>query len=596
MGEVYRARDTKLGREVALKILPETFTHDPERVARFRREAQVLAALNHPHIGAIYGLDEADGQQFLVLELIDGETLADRIANGPLPLDETLTIATQVAEALEAAHEKGIIHRDLKPANIALTSDGHVKVLDFGLAKAMDPASATSVDLANSPTLTSPAAMTGVGVILGTAAYMSPEQAKGRGGDKRSDVWAFGCVLYEMLTGTRAFEGEDLSETLAAVLRGEPDWRALPALLPPSVRALVEGCLTKDRQQRIGDMSVARFLLHQPTLAFGAVPTPAAPPPRWFWRHALPPMATTAVIAVAITGAIAWRIWPSTPQPTITRFPIALGDGHTFTNGGRQELALSPDGTRLAYVANAQVYLRSMSEVLAKPIAGTESSQGGVTNPVFSPDGRSVAFYSPSEHALKRIAVTGGAAVTICPADYPYGMSWDRDEILFSQGSTGILRVSARGGTPELIVGVKTGEVAYGPQLLPGGQAVLFTLATGTNAVAWDTAQIVVQSLTSGQRTILISGGSDARYLPTGHLVYAHGGVVFAVRFDLRQLAVVGGPVPVIEGVSRAFGVTGAAQFSTAQSGTLVYVPGPVSTSLTPLDLAVMDRQAPCSA
>jgi serine/threonine protein kinase len=239
MGEVYRARDTKLGRDVALKILPETFTHDPERVARFRREAQVLAALNHPHIGAIYGLDDANGQQFLVLELIDGETLADRLNRGALPLDEALAIATQIGEALEAAHERGIIHRDLKPANISLTKDGQVKVLDFGLSKVTETASGPSVDLANSPTLTSPAAMTGVGVILGTAAYMSPEQAKGRAADKRSDVWALGCVLYEMLTGKRAFEGEDVSDTLAAVLRGEPDWTALPADVPPAVRTLL---------------------------------------------------------------------------------------------------------------------------------------------------------------------------------------------------------------------------------------------------------------------------------------------------------------------------------------------------------------------
>jgi Tol biopolymer transport system component len=339
-------------------------------------------------------------------------------------------------------------------------------------------------------------------------------------------------------------------------------------------------------------VSTAHFLLTEhASLTSAAITTvPATVPLRSNWRRALPLAATTAVIGIAITGAVAWRIWPSTPRPTITRFPIALGDGETFTNVGRQYLALSPDGMRLAYVANFQVYVRSMAEPLAKPMAGTESPQGGVTNPVFSPDGQSLAFYSVSERALKRIAVTGSAAVTICPADNPYGVSWDHDEILVGQGSAGILRVSATGGTPELIVGVKTGEVAYGPQLLPGGQAVLFTLATGTDAGAWDTAQIVVQSLTSGHRTTLVSGGSDARYLPTGHLVFARGGIVFAVRLDLRRLAVVGDPVAVIEGVSRARGLSGASQFSTAQNGTVVYLPGPVSTSRTPLDLAVMDR------
>lgn len=260
MGEVYRATDTKLGREVALKILPATFTNDPERLARFRREAHVLASLNHPHIAQIYGLDEANGTQFLVLELVDGESLDKRIARGKLPGDEALAIAKQIADALEAAHEKGIVHRDLKPANIALTADGRVKVLDFGLAKAVETTSG-SIDAMSSPTITSPAMMTGIGVILGTAAYMSPEQAKGRVADKRSDIWAFGCVLYEMLTGLRAFPGEDVSDTLAAVLRGEPRWDALPGRLPSRIRTVLKRCLTRDRRLRFADISVVQFLL-----------------------------------------------------------------------------------------------------------------------------------------------------------------------------------------------------------------------------------------------------------------------------------------------------------------------------------------------
>jgi serine/threonine protein kinase len=259
MGEVYRARDTRLGRDVALKVLPDLFTRDPERLARFQREAQVLAALNHPHIGAIYGLEEANGQQILVLELVDGETLADRIGKGPIPVDEALPIVRQIAEALEAAHERGIIHRDLKPANIALTHEGNVKVLDFGLAKAAS--ASASAEALNSPTITSPAMLTGMGVILGTAAYMSPEQARGKAVDKRSDVWAFGCVLFEMLTGKRAFQGDDVTDTIAAVVRGEPDWLALPANLPPHVRAIVTGCLQKDRRLRFSDISVPAFLM-----------------------------------------------------------------------------------------------------------------------------------------------------------------------------------------------------------------------------------------------------------------------------------------------------------------------------------------------
>src|SRR5437868_1182778 len=275
MGEVYRARDTKLGRDVALKILPATFTNDPERLARFRREAQVLAALNHPHIGQIYGLDATDGTQFLVLELVDGESLDRRIARGPIPVDDALSIAKQIAEALEAAHEKGIIHRDLKPANIALTRDGNVKVLDFGLAKALAPnaAGAAASRQTHSPTITTPA-MTQAGVILGTASYMSPEQAKGREADKRSDIWAFGCVVYEMLTGRRAFDGDDVTEVLGAVVRLEPDWQVLPADVPPPLRTLLQRCLVKDRRNRIGDIAAARFVLdHQ---AEGAAPSIAA--------------------------------------------------------------------------------------------------------------------------------------------------------------------------------------------------------------------------------------------------------------------------------------------------------------------------------
>src|SRR2546422_275011 len=289
MGEVYKARDTKLGRDIALKILPESFASDPERLARFRREAQILASLNHPHIGGIYGFDEANGTQFLILELVDGETLASRLDRGRLPLDDTLTITRQIAEALEAAHERGIVHRDLKPANIALTADGHVKVLDFGLAKAVEPSVAGN--LANSPTLTSPAMMTGAGVILGTAAYMSPEQAKGRPADKRSDIWAFGCVLYEMLAGRRAFDGDDVSDMLASVLRGEPDWSALPSSVPPPIRTLVQRCLVKDRRQRIADISVAQFLLIEPAsleLVAGAPPAAATTIGPPFWKRVIP--------------------------------------------------------------------------------------------------------------------------------------------------------------------------------------------------------------------------------------------------------------------------------------------------------------------
>ncbi len=606
MGEVYRARDSKLGRDVAIKVLPDLFVDDPERVGRFQREAQVLASLNHPHIAGIYGLEQSGATRFLAMELVEGESLAEHIeglrakgshlrAEGAsagqagLPIDEAIAIARQIAEALEAAHEKGIIHRDLKPANIMLTADGGVKVLDFGLAKVLERESSAS--MAMSPTLSLQA--TYAGTILGTAGYMSPEQARGKATDKRTDVWAFGCVLYEMITGRRAFEGEDITDTIAAVVRGEPDWNALPADLPSTVRTIVRRCLEKDRNQRFADIAVVLFLMNEPREA--ATPVALLAAPRLpLWRRALP-LAAVAIIAAAITGAVAWTLRPSPPAPRVTRFAVLLGEGQHFSNTGRQLVALSPDGTRIVYVANLRLYSRLMSESEARPIAGTETeANSGVTNPVFSPDGRSIAFYSGPDRTLKRIAIGGGTPVTICTAANPFGMSWEGDEILFGQGSQGIMRVSANGGAPERIIAVKSGELAHGPQMLPGGQAVLFTLATGVSAGSetWDKAQIVVQSLKSGERKTLVSGGADARYVSTGHLVYALGGVVFALRFDPRRLAVAGGPVPIIEGVRRSGNFqTGAAHFISSDSGSLIFIPGPTSASSVQADVALMDRQ-----
>jgi len=590
MGEVYRARDSRLGRDAAVKVLPDLFVADADRAARFQREAQLLAALNHPNIAGIYGLEEHDGIRLLAMELVEGESLAERIAAGPLPLDEALAIARQIGQALEAAHDKGIIHRDLKPANVMLTADGQVKVLDFGLAKMLekDPTESSS---SLSPTLSIHA--THAGMILGTAAYMSPEQARGKTVDKRSDVWAFGCVLFEMLTGKRAFEGEDVTDTIAAVVRGEPDWRALPASVPPHVRAILTRCLEKDRRQRFSDISVPLFLLNQGAgLVSPASPASVATRPP-LWRRSLPAV-SAAVLAAAVTSAVAWSLRPVPPTSIVTRFPITLGDSQSFTNTGRHVLAISHDGTRIVYNANVRLWVRSLAELEARPIVGTEGAPTGVTSPIFSPDGRSLVYWAgPMPGSLKRIAVTGGAASTICPADNPWGMDWHDDEIVFGEGAKGIFRVSANGGTPEAIVTVKAGELAYGPQLLPGGDAVLFTLAPGiATPDAWDKAQVVVQSLRTGERKVVLSNGADARYLPTGHLMYAVGGVAFAVRFDLRRRAVVGGPVPVIEGVSRASGgSTGAAQFSVAENGSLVYVPGPVVTSTTGNHVALMDRE-----
>jgi serine/threonine-protein kinase len=601
MGEVYRARDARLNRDVALKVLPDLFALDLDRLARFKREAQVLASLNHPNIAAIYGLEESvpppgsaqAAVQALVLELVEGPTLADRLAHGPIPVDDALPMARQIAEALEAAHEQGIIHRDLKPANIKLRPDGTVKVLDFGLAKALEPAAPIAGDMTASPTITSPA-MTQRGVILGTAAYMSPEQVKGRQVDKRSDVWAFGGVLYEMLSGRRAFKGDDIADTLAAVLRQDIDWTALPASTPAPVRRLIARCLERDVRQRLRDIGEARIVLTDPAAAApgdaGGVTVLSRARP--LWRRAIPSV-LAAIVAAALAGTAAWYFSPRSLTPlAVTRLSFALPEGQPFSGvaGLRHMIAISPDGAQIAFGAS-QLYLRPMSQPDAKVIQGTEGYQA-VTEPVFSPDGRSVAFFAFADQTLKKVAITGGAAVTICPAGNPFGMNWGPDGIVFGQGSKGIMRVSPNGGTPEVLVRVKDGEEAHGPQLLPDGQHVLFTLATGNNPDRWDNARIIVQSLTSGERTTLIEGGSDARYVPTGHLVYALGGRVFAVAFDVRRLEVTGGPVPMIEGVRRvAGGVTGASHFSLSSTGSLIYIPGPTSTSSALMNIALTDRK-----
>ena len=581
MGEVYRARDIKLGRDVAIKILPDGFAHDPDRLGRFKREAQVLASLNHPHIGAIYGLEESSstgsGQgatQYLVLELVDGETLADRIAaqratGRGLPVAEALAIARQIADALEAAHEKGIIHRDLKPANIALTAADEVKVLDFGLAKAIDDGGSGIGDanVTHSPTLTLHA--THAGVILGTAAYMSPEQAKGRIADKRSDVWSFGCVLFEMLAGTRAFEGEDVSDTLATILKGEPEWSRIPYDVPASIRSLLSRCLEKDRKQRIADISVARYVLSAPLEAASARAQSDAGRPRSSWIGF-----AAAFVAALIAAAAGWIMKPSPAASVrpITRFPIILPQDQAFTSFGRHILALSPDGARLAYVANAQLYLRAMDQLDASPIRGTNE---GPAEPFFSPDGQWIAYYANGH--LRKVAISGGAPTTVCDAQSPWGASWDGDRIVFGEGPQGIFEVTATGGTPKLLVApdTKQGEFLHGPQILPGGQAVLFTSGSpGVVASRWSNATIVVQSLKTGERKTLVRGGTDGRYVPTGHLVFSRDGVLFANAFDAERLELRGGPTAVVEAVASASGgATGAVQFAVSNTGTLAYPP-----------------------
>ncbi len=561
MGEVYRALDTNLGRQVAIKVLPDTFARDPERLVRFEREAKTLASLNHPNIAVIHGLEKANGIRALVMELVEGPTLADRIAQGPIAVDEALPIAKQIAEALEAAHEQGIIHRDLKPANLKIRPDGTVKVLDFGLAKALDPTPG-GTDASQSPTITSPA-MTRLGVILGTAAYMAPEQARGKVVDKRADIWAFGCVLYEMLTGRRAFEDEDVSMTLSKVLQREPDFDALSSNLPGRVRQTLHVCLQKDLRKRASDIHDVRLALEGAFETSQAAQSHGLEQP--LWRRARP-IAATAVVAVLLTGLAAWSLWPSVgPQPAL-RFYHDLAADQGFRSIGRPVLALSPDGRHFVYNTTAGLFLRSMGALEARVIPGTE---GPLVNPFFAPDGETVGFWQGGQ--LKRISVRGGAAVVICAARIPFGASWGKDNtILFGQES-GIMRVAANGGTPELVVPSKEGEQVYGPQLLPDRDSVLFSVTTASGATRWDEAQIVVQSLSTRQRTVVLQG-SDARYLPTGHLLYALRDALFAVAFDVGQLQVGGGPVSVVEGVARAGIITGAANYGVSDGGILVYV------------------------
>ena len=417
--------------------------------------------------------------------------------------------------------------------------------------------------------------------------------------DKRSDVWAFGCLLYEMLTGTRAFAGDDVSDTLAAVLRAEPEWSALPAETPDAVRRLLRRSLEKDRRRRLSDMADARLEIDEALLvpaasSGGPALAQVIAQPRPLWKRVMPVL-LTAIVAGALAGAAVWNFKPSAPL-TVARSRFILPAGQQFTNPpGRPMVAISPEGTQMVYVANQRLYLRSMSELEARPIPGTEitSTQSGGTLPVFSPDGGSIAFatFGGTSLRINKIAVSGGPVVTIGQGNLPYGMSWGTGGIVFDQNPKGIMRVSANGGTPELLVSVNSGEVAQDPQMLPGNRAVLFTLATGTGADRWDKARIVVQSPGFGERKTLVEGGSSARYVPTGHIVYAVGGTLFAVPFDERRLEVTGGAVPIVEGVRRSV-TSGAAHFSFSDTGSLIFIPGPVaSTVVAPRDLVLTDRK-----
>ena len=592
MGEVYRAHDSKLRRDVAIKTLPAAVALDPDRLQRFEREAQVLASLNHPHVGAIYGFEEADGVCALVLELVEGPTLAERLASGSaIPVNEALAIARQIADALDAAHERGIVHRDLKPANIKVTPAGIVKVLDFGIAKALSPDSWNAADLTHTPTLT--VGPTGEGALLGTAPYMSPEQARGRSVDKRADIWAFGCVLYEMLTGRAPFARDTIADTMAAILEREPDWTALPTAIPMTVRRLLERCLAKDLKGRLRDIGDARLEMDE------ALASPSTAPVESLRRKSAWTNARwiAALVMTAIaTGVVAWNLKPrlsSAPSSSGSVARLAIVPPPTAPLAvDVATVALSPDGRSVAYVAGRgsrqQLYLRDLDQFNSFPVSGTE----GGTNPFFSPDSQWLGFSSGGQ--LRKVLRSGGAPVTISdvPGMIPNWTSeprWEADDtILFPLGlGAGIWRVPAAGGPPTSVTTLTETDTSHRwPQLLPGGRALLFSVLTGSQD-----AQAYIQSLETGQRRPVLKG-SSVRYLPTGHLVYVRAGTLMAVPFDPVRLEVTGPSVAVLSGVmemtrlrnSTVANLIPQVSFSTA--GTMAYVPAdkPRQTTLTWVD------------
>jgi serine/threonine-protein kinase len=571
MGQVYRAKDVKLDRLLALKVLHIRFHSDSSAIARFQREAQVLASLNHPAIACIYGLEEYSNMPVLAMELVEGDTLAERLASGRLPVDESLRIAKLIADALEYAHRKGVVHRDLKPSNVKLTPENGAKLLDFGLATMLAEASGGD---------SSPSTKTQDGAIVGTLAYMAPEQLDGAEVDQRADIWAFGAILFEMLAGQRPFKGDAASENIASILTKEPSWNRLPADTPMGVRNLLERCLQKDPHQRLRSISEAskaiRCCLTCRVGAWPLVPGPAPAP-----RHVLPrvgPWLSAVLIAVAAIALIAWWRTRAPALAPVVRFSAELDAEAVEDAGPGPDAVLSPDGTRLVFCIRGpdgkqRLATRNLDQDRSSQLSGSEDAH----DPFFSPDGKWVAFFAGGK--LKKLALAGGPPFVICDASDDRGASWGQDGTIILAPSTrgGLFRVPADGGLPQLITHLdlaRREKTHRWPQVLPGGKEILFTShATLGN---FDTASLELQSLVDGHRKTLRRGGYFGRYLASGHLVYVHDGTIYGLPMDRRQREVYGTPAVVVEGVASDPG-TGGAQFDVSQTGTLVYRAGGAS-------------------
>ncbi|MFC2167781.1 protein kinase [Acidobacteriota bacterium] len=587
MGEVYLAEDTNLKRKVAVKVLPQPFALDKERLARFEREARLLASLNHPNIATIHGLEKANDQQFLVMELVDGETLAEMLKRGPLPVDETLEICRQIAEGLELAHEKGIIHRDLKPANIKITPEGKVKILDFGIAKTFRDQS-DDTDSSKSPTITDE--MTEPGMIIGTAAYMSPEQAKGKAVDKRTDIWAFGCILFECLTGKRVFGGETTSDTIASILKGEPEWTKLPSKTPTRFRILLRRCLQKDSKKRLHDMADVRIEMDESESSL----TEEAPGAhRFSWRRNLPIISVCILIGVFF-GFLVKRTGPGSISHTLvvsvikTELDYALAPMTASASFGwpsRTAFVISKDGSFIIYCAEqnnatsdtiSQLFMRRLREKTATPIPGTE---GGIA-PFLSPDNSEIGFWADKK--LKKIPIDGGIAQDLCEAASAFGASWGDDEkIVFASSSwSGLYSIPSSGGKPKILTEPDPEKMEDSHRLpfhLPNGKGILFTIR---NSQLERRYNIAILDSESGSWRVLLDNGSDARYISTGHILFLRQGTLMAVPFDLDKPGDLGQPVTVIPDIIHmtiAFASnvsTAAGQFSISESGSLIYVSG----------------------